>query len=76
MQTMNPFLVNNFFLYPLSQQKICGFLILSGIIKGLQCGMEWKNVLTCLLHVCNATKIYQKDSSFYPLAKSHLKESQ
>ena len=58
-----------------SQQKICGFLILSGVIKGEHCGMEWKNVLTCLLHVCNTIKIYQKNSSFYPLAKSHLKDS-
>ena len=23
--------------------------------------MEWKNVLTCLLHVCNTIKIYQKN---------------
>ena len=28
-----------------------------------------------LLHVCNTIKIYQKNSSFYPLAKSHLKDS-
>ena len=42
-----------------NQQKICGFLILSGVIKGEHCGMEWKNVLTCLLHVCNTIKIYQ-----------------
>ena len=58
-----------------SQQKICGFLILSGVIKRGHCGMEWKNVLACLLHVCNTMKIYQKNSSFYPLAKSHLKDS-
>ena len=36
--------------------------------------MEWENVLTCLLHVCNTIKIYQKNSSFYPLAMSHSKD--
>ena len=58
-----------------SQQKTCSFLIFSRVIKGEQCNMKWKNVSTCLLNVCNTIKIYQKKNSFYPLAKSHLKDS-
>ena len=75
MQIMNPFPVNNFFLYPLKSTENMWFF---DLFRGYKRGAMWhgmENFLTCLLHVCNTTKIYQKNSSFYHLYKSHLKDS-
>ena len=53
MQIMNPFQVNNFFLYPLkSTENMSLSDAFRGYRRGVMCpGME--KYLNCLLHVCN-----------------------
>ena len=43
-QIMNSFQANIFFYILWNQQKTCNFLMLSWVIEGKQCRLEWKNV--------------------------------